>query len=321
MQRYHHIFGPVPSRRFGRSLGVDLTPLKTCTLDCIFCQLGHTSRKTLERADYIPVEEVKSELARWHKDGGKADYVTLSGSGEPTLHSRFGEVLNFIKKELPFPAVLLSNGTLFWLPEVREAALAADVVKLSLSAWDQPSFRKINRPHASLDFDRCVEGLRTFRGMFHGKIWLEVFLLQGINAREDEVEKIARLAETLAPDEIHLNTAVRPPAEASATPVDQECMERLTALFRPQATVIAGFPTRCGANIKANERSILDMLLRRPCTTQQIAAAFDMHLNEVSKYLGDLTKAHLVQSEYRNGDVYFNATHQRDAEPTNTGAS
>ena len=207
MPSYRYIFGPVPSRRFGRSLGVDLTP--TCTLDCVFCQLGHTSCKTLERQAYVPVESVKDELARWLEKGGEADYVTLSGSGEPTLHSGFGQVLEFVKNETPFTAVVLSNGTLFWMAEVREAASWADIAKVSLSAWNSNSFQTINRPHADLRFDRCVEGLHQFRESFRAKLWLEVFLVPGMNSRCLQVEQIARIAETLAPDEIHLNTAVR----------------------------------------------------------------------------------------------------------------
>jgi len=129
MNRYRHLFGPVPSRRLGRSLGVDLTPFKTCTLDCIFCQLGHTTNKTLDRKEYVPVVAVEAELETWIKEGGKADYITLSGSGEPTLHTRFGEVLQFVRDQTAIPTALLSNGTLFWLPEVREAARHADIVK------------------------------------------------------------------------------------------------------------------------------------------------------------------------------------------------
>lgn len=302
---YRHLFGPVPSRRFGRSLGVDLTPLKTCTLDCVFCQLGRTSHKTLERKEYMPIADVESELARWLLDGGKADYITLSGSGEPTLHERFGEILNFIKKEMPFPAVLLSNGTLFNLPEVREAALAADIAKLSLSAWDSDTFQRINRPHPDLRFDRCVEGLRLFRKEFRGKLWLEVFLVEGVNSSVDDVKRIARLVETIAPDEVHLNTAVRPPAERSVLPVDQQSMEKLAGIFKPGATIIAGFPAQCDVNILANEDSILDMLRRRPCTSRQIADAFGMHINEVSKYIGDLTRAGRIRTVWSDGEIYF----------------
>jgi wyosine [tRNA(Phe)-imidazoG37] synthetase (radical SAM superfamily) len=156
MQRYRYLFGPVPSRRLGRSLGVDLTPRKTCTFDCVFCQLGRTTHKTMTRKEYVPVHAVLAELGAWIKENGKADYVTLSGSGEPTLHSDFGEVLQFIRSRSSIPAVLLTNGTLLHLPEVQEAASYAHVVKVSLSAWDQASFGWVNRPHPELSFSRVI---------------------------------------------------------------------------------------------------------------------------------------------------------------------
>ena len=182
MQKYHYLFGPVPSRRFGRSLGVDLTPRKTCTLDCVFCQLGRTTDKTMTRKEYVPVDAVLAELAAWIKENGKADYITLSGSGEPTLHSGFGEVLQFIRSHSSIPAVLLTNGTLLHLPEVQEAACHAHIVKVSLSAWDQASFGWVNRPHPELSFHQVVEGQKAFRARFKGQLWLEVFLVAGMNS-------------------------------------------------------------------------------------------------------------------------------------------
>ena len=181
-RKYKHLFGPVPSRRLGRSLGVDLTPHKTCTLDCIFCQLGRTTNKTLDRREYAPVQHVESELDAWIKEGGKADRVTLAGSGEPTLHTCFGDVLQFVRDRTDIPTALLSNGTLFWQSAVREAAKRADMVKLSLSAWDQFSFEHINRPHPDLKFSRIVDGYRAFRRGFRGKLWIEVVLILGTNS-------------------------------------------------------------------------------------------------------------------------------------------
>lgn len=308
MSTYRYIFGPVPSRRFGRSLGVDLTPLKTCSFDCIFCQLGPTSRQTLERRAYVPTEAVHAELVRWRDEGGQADVVTLSGSGEPTLHSRFGEVLQFAKQELRLPAILLTNGSLLFLPEVREAAGNADIAKLSLSVWDDASFRQINRPHADLDFARSVAGMREFRRLFSGKIWLEVFLIAGLNDAPENVDRIAALAESIAPDQIQLNTAVRPPAESSVRPVAREALEALAARFRPRAEVIADFTVRPGSVVAVHETGILDMLRRRPCTARQIADVFGLHLNEVAKYTGHLLRENRIQALPRGGEIYYEAS-------------
>ena len=308
MSPYRYIFGPVPSRRFGRSLGVNLTPLKTCSFDCIFCQLGSTPRPTLERREYVPAEAVKAELIRWRDESGQADVVTLSGSGEPSLHSRFGEVLQFAKQELRLPAVLLTNGSLLYLPEVREAAGHADVAKISLSAWDDASFRQINRPHPNLDFGRSVAGILDFRRTFSGEIWLEVFLVAGLNDAPEDVDRIAALAESIAPDKIQLNTAVRPTAGSAVRPVDRETLDALAARFRPRAEVIADSSARPGSAVAVHETDILDMLRRRPCTAGQIAAVFGMHLNEVAKYTGHLLREHRIQALPREGEIYYEAS-------------
>ena len=308
MSSYRYIFGPVPSRRFGRSLGVDLTPLKTCSFDCIFCQLGPTPRNTLERREYVSTQAVKEELLRWRNEGGQADVVTLSGSGEPTLHSHFGDVLQFAKRELFLPSVLLTNGSLLYLPEVREAARHADVAKISLSAWNDASFRNINRPHADLDFERSVQGMREFRRLFSGEIRLEVFLVAGLNDAPEAVDRIATLAESIAPDKIQLNTAVRPPAESTVRPVDRETLDALVARFRPHAEVIADFSVRPGSVVAVHETDILDMLRRRPCTARQMADIFGMHLNEVAKYTGHLLRENRIQALPRGGEIYYEAS-------------
>lgn len=301
---YRYLFGPVPSRRFGRSLGIDLTPHKTCSLDCVFCQLGRTPEKTIERRQYVPTEAVIEEIRHWLKNDGQADYLTLSGSGEPTLHADFGQVLEFLRDQ-PIPSVLLTNGTLLYLPEVRAAASLAKVVKVSLSAWNQQSFEWVNRPHKAIEFNGFMEGLRQFRSDYEGQLWLEVFLLSGINAMPVDVEKIARLARELHPDRIHLNTIARPPAEDFAAAVPIEQLEELAGLFDPPAQIAAGLPAQRTSEVKANEARILGMLRRRPCTIKQIEAAFGMHINEISKILGQLIHQDRIRADLRNKDVYY----------------
>jgi wyosine [tRNA(Phe)-imidazoG37] synthetase (radical SAM superfamily) len=307
MGDFKYLFGPVPSRRFRRSLGVDLNPYKTCSLDCVYCQLGRTTEKTVIRQEYVPTDEVISELKEWLKTDGKADYITLSGSGEPTLHSRFGEVLQFISKNSEIPALLLTNGTMLNLPEAREAASFANIVKVSLSAWDQPSYRWVNRPHPQLSFDQLLEGQKAFRAQFKGELWMEVFLVGGMNSMRDDVRKIATLAKQIDPDRIQLNTAVRPPAEDFAAALSKEHMEELTHLFDPTAEVIAEFRARHREHMQANQETIYSMLQRRPCTADQIADVFDMHLNEVSKYIGILMRSDQIHVERKSSTVYYAA--------------
>jgi len=304
-RNYKYLFGPVPSRRFGRSLGVDLTPYKTCSLDCVFCQLGRTNHKTVKRKVYVPTSAVLAELKEWLKTGHRADYITLSGSGEPTLHLQFGEVLKFIRENSTIPAVLLTNGALLYQPEVREAASHANVVKISLSAWDQSSFEWVNRPHPKLRFEQLIEGQKAFRDQFEGRLWMEVFLIRGMNSMPKDVHKIAALAREIKPDHIHLNTAVRPPSEDFVTALPQEQMSILTHVFQPQGEIIAEFNTGRSSDVQTNEETILAMLKRRPCTAKQIENGFGMHINEVSKYLGKLLRSGRISSEYRDATVYY----------------
>ena len=306
-REYRHLFGPVPSRRFGRSLGVDLTPYKTCSLDCVFCQLGRTMQKTIVRKEYVPTDLVLTELAGWLKAGGRADYITLSGSGEPTLHSRFGDILAFVREKSSISSVVLTNGTMLHLPEVREAAALADVVKISLSAWDDDSFEWVNRPHPQLRFAQLVEGERTFRREFRGELWMEVFLVGGMNSTPRDVRKIASLAKEIQPDRIQLNTSVRPPAEEFVTPLSRGQMEELAGLFQPAAEIIGEFSTSHEEPVKAKEDEIFSMIERRPCTAEQIADVFGMHINEVSKYLGKLVRTDRVRAEHRRSAVYYEA--------------
>jgi len=308
MAQKKYLFGPVPSRRFGRSLGVDLTPFKTCSLDCVFCQLGPTTKKTIIREEYVPTKAVISEIDEWMKTDGKADYITLSGSGEPTLHSRFGEVLEFIRINSKIPAVVLTNGTLLHFPEVREAALLANIVKVSLSAWDQASYGWVNRPHSQLNFHQLVKGQKAFRKQFRGELWMEVFLVSGMNSAPPDVGRIAALAGEIEPDRIQLNTVVRPPAEEFAAALSREHLSALCHLFRPKAEVIAEFSAEKDSGLQANKETILSMLQRRPCTADQIAKGFAMHLNEVSKYLGNLMRTGQIREERKNNTVYYAAT-------------
>jgi wyosine [tRNA(Phe)-imidazoG37] synthetase (radical SAM superfamily) len=236
---------------------------------------------------------------------GRADYITLSGSGEPSLHSRFGEVLEFIRKNSTIPGVLLTNGTLLSLPEVQDAASHAGVVKTSLSAWDESSYSWMNRPYAELRFDDMVEGQKEFRARFKGKLWLEVFLVNGMNTRVADVKKIASLATEISPDRIHLNTATRPPAEDFVTALPEERMEHLTRLFQPPGEIIGEYHTGSTVEIRANQDMILSMLQRRPCSAWQIAETYGMHLNDVSKYLGKLLRSGQIKAVPRNATLYY----------------
>ena len=248
-----------------------------------------------------------AELKDWLKTNGKADYITLSGAGEPTLHSHFGEVLEFIRKNSTIPAVLLTNGTMLYLPEVQEEAAKANVVKVSLSAWNRISYGWVNRPHPQLRFNQLVQGQKAFRAKFKGQLWMEVFLIKAINSKPGDVRKIAAMAKEIKPDRIQLNTAVRPPAEDFVMALSNENMEELIHLFCPAAEIIAEYsPSRTTA-VQANQDTIFSMLQRRPCTMEEITDIFGMHINEASKYMGILMRNGRIRSEKKNSAIYYAA--------------
>ncbi|MEI8242718.1 MAG: radical SAM protein [bacterium] len=273
MPAYRHLFGPVLSRRFGRSLGVDLVRPKTCSLNCVFCQLGPTPATTDHRCADVAADEILLELETWAKAGGQADFVTLGGSGEPTLHPQFGGILRWIRDNLPFRSLLLSNGTLFPLEDVRRDAARADVVKVSLHAWDQASFERITRPHASLRLEDIVEGYRRFRSIFRGRLHVEVFVVPGINDRPEQMRRLARLAQSFQPDVIDLNTLDRPAADARVQVCPPETLEQLAPLFTPAAHIPRALPAGTPAPFvdTPDSDAIAALVRRHPSSADQLA--------------------------------------------------
>lgn len=316
-REYKYLFGPVPSRRLGWSLGVDLTPFKTCTLDCVFCQLGRTTARTAERREYVPLQSVKSEIEDWLKHGGKADFITLAGSGEPTLHRRFGELIDFIHARSDIPVALLTNGTTLFQPEVRAAAGRADLVKVTLAVWNQRLFERVHRPCRGVTFRRLVEGERRLREEFHGKLWVEVFLLRGINSTADDMRRIAAIARTIKPDRIQLNTSVRPPAEPLVRAVSGCRLKELARRFGPTAEVVADFRSSTGSPVvRAHEQLILSLLRRRPCTAVQISGACNLQGNECAKYLGHLLQQGAIHADRTGGGAYYTPTGRKQGART-----
>ena len=274
------VYGPVPSRRLGRSLGVDLVPFKTCTYDCVYCQLGRTTRKTVRRQRWVdPADVVAQVHARLES---KPDVIALAGSGEPTLHAGIGEVIAGIKELTDVPVAVLTNGSLLGLPHVRRGLAHADIVLPSLDAPDDDLFGVVNRPHASLGLAGVVNGMIAFRADYAGELWLEVMLLGGVTGVVAEVERLAGLATRIAPDRIQLNTAVRPPAEAFVAPLEDGLLHELAGLFTPHAEVIADTVPGGGDRIAARV-DVLALLSRRPCTVADIAAGLSIHHGEALK--------------------------------------
>lgn len=235
-----YVFGPVPSRRLGQSLGIDTIPLKTCNWNCVYCQLGRTIPLTNERKAYFPSKDILAEVQATlasHKPGS-IDWVTFVGSGEPTLHSGLGWLIQQVKGLTDLPIAVITNGSLLYLPEVRRDLMQANAVLPSLDAGTAVLYRHLNRPHPETTFTRLVEGLETFRHQYRGKLWIEVMLVQGMNDTEAALQEIATVLRRIQPDEVHLNLPTRPPAETWVRPSDEEGLMRARAILGDIATVV-----------------------------------------------------------------------------------
>ena len=298
----------MPSRRLGRSYGVDIVPFKVCTLDCVYCQLGRTTKKSIECKEYVPVEPVLAELKDRLTEGLQADFITISGSGEPTLNSRLGELIDGIKKITDIPVAILTNGTLLYKQEVRADCVKADVVLPSLDAGDEQTFQKVNRPHKDISIEKLIDGLCEFRNEFSGQIWLEVFIVEGLNTDNEQIAKIKNAIERIRPDKVQLNTAVRPTAQMGVKRVDAEKLQVIATRLGEKCEVVADFlPGRCGKLTESKAEDVLSMLKRRPCSLNDICSGLGIHRNEALKHITHLQQQGFVHSERKDGTTFFKA--------------
>ena len=286
---YKYLFGPVPSRRLGMSLGVDLVPRKVCSLDCVYCEVGATTKLTIERKEYILYDKVTKELEHYFSTSPEPDYITFSGSGEPTLNSRIGDVLEFVKRKKPhIPVAVLTNGTLFHDRKVRRELLNAAVVLPSLDAALDSSFQKINKPASQLKIDAYIQGLEDFRNEYHGEIWLEVLIIPGYNDSKENLSALKKAFKRIKPNRIQLNTLDRPGTIADIRAASRQELQRIMGYWNMKnVEIIAAAPER--KDIKSyrgdTESAILGTISRRPCTLDDLISILGLHVNEINKYL------------------------------------
>ena len=301
-----YVFGPVFSRRLGLSLGIDLVPFKTCTFDCIYCQLGPTSLKTGLRQEYVPVTDVLFQLKNALKKVPRPDFITLSGSGEPTLHSRLGDIIRGIRSITSLPVAVLTNGSLFYDSKVRRDCALADLVLPSLDACDEETFQEINRPVSGMTFHDLIDGLMAFWREYTGQIWLEVFLLHPLTDSDHIVKKIAHLTRSFRPDWIHLLTVCRPPSESCVQAVSRARLERFSRFFEPRAQcVFSTSSLRKGPEPALVE--VQNILKRRPCTLEDLTGILDIPPVEIFKYVNRLmSEGHVINIRH-NKNLYYRA--------------
>lgn len=300
-----YVFGPVPSRRLGMSLGVDLIPPKTCTFDCLYCQVGRTTSKTVEAVPFAPVRKVVEEI----KDALRhsvPDTVTLAGSGEPTLHSQIDQVIALIKEVTDIKVALLTNGALFWVEEIRHRISGADIIMPTLSSSSEDTFRTIHRPHPQLELRTIIEGLKLLRQEYRGGLFLEVVFLAGINDTEKEVEGLKTLIDQICPDKIQLNTVVRPPADSRAITLDRKRLEEIKKFFGKNAEVVADIPDAGGTGRKNSETEIIrDMIRRRPLRPVDIASSLGLAMDDVEDLVRGLLIKGYVRKQEHQGNTYY----------------
>ncbi len=299
-----YVFGPVPSRRLGRSLGVDLLPFKTCSYDCIYCELGKTTNQTCTPGEWVPVNEVLVEIRE--KLDSNPDYITIAGSGEPTLYSRLGELISGIKAMTPTPVAVLTNGSLLWHEEVRKRLLKADVVMPSFVAATEKIFRTIHRPESALDFKTILEGLALFRKDYPGQYWLEVFLLGGINTTEEELHLMKTWIDKINPDRILINSLDRPAAYEEARLPDNITLHKALTLFGPKAQIISRkyIPPRPSI-ATVTEDQIFEILKRRPSSIENLCAGLQKTIDEVKPLLTHLETSHKIERLVKNSVLFY----------------
>ncbi|MFW6020345.1 MAG: radical SAM protein [Bacteroidales bacterium] len=306
---YKYLFGPVPSRRLGMSLGIDLVPKKVCSLDCVYCEVGKTTKLTTDRKEYILYDKVTAELADYFKNNPDPDYITFSGYGEPTLNVRIGEILQYLKNTKPhIPLAILTNGTLFYDQEVQEEIKQADVVLPSLDAATEEIFQKLNRPAKGLSLTNYIDGLIEFSQNYKGKIWLEVFILPGYNDHQEELTKLREIIQKINPDSVQLNTLDRPgtePGLRGATPAELQKIKDFWNLENVEIIAAAAARKNTTSYRKDTESAILETIARRPCTLQDLTQILGMHSNEINKYLGVLEEEDKIQTQELDRGTFY----------------
>jgi len=300
-----YVYGPVPSRRLGFSLGVDVIPYKVCTLDCIYCQLGRTTQKVIERKAYFNADDVLEELTDFLAKNPHIDFITFSGSGEPTLNSELGIMIKRLKSMSSVPVAVLTNGTLFSIEDVRKDLMEADVVLPSLDAASQHVFKRINRPHESLETATIINGLKNFRDMYKGQIWLEIMLVKGVNDNREELSRIKDPLHKIRPDKIHLNTVIRPPSEVYAEALDQTEMTAIKDFLGEGCEVVAEFRGKMAEEAEDAESSIAEMAKRRPITAVDIASVIGVSESNAEKMAESLTARGRLKEKRYHGKKYY----------------
>lgn len=303
------VFGPVLSKRLGNSLGIDVIPHKTCSYNCIYCQLGSEENTITDLTNYYSVDEIIYELKEALLNNKNIDYITFTGSGEPTLYKDLKKLIYEIKQITDIPVCIITNGSLLYKQEMRSNLLLADLIIPSLDAGNEETFKLIDNPNKEIDFDKMVEGLIEFKKVFKGEYWLEIFLLKDINDNEDELDDIIKIVKKIKPDRIQLITATRRVANEKAKALSDEELKKIKKYFNSKCDIEIDIPN-ISENHKGNtriltEEDIVNFLIRQPDTAYIIAKSFNENERKVKELLDLLIKKNKVREEIVNGVISY----------------
>jgi wyosine [tRNA(Phe)-imidazoG37] synthetase (radical SAM superfamily) len=300
------VFGPVPSRRLGFSLGVDIIPRKYCTFDCIYCQVGKTTEKTDTRSSFFNPENIINEIVGGVRTNPEIDFITFSGSGEPTLSEDLGAIIRATKKLVSTPIAVITNGSLLNRPDVRRDVAEADLLVPSLDGVIEEVFQRINRPLPSVLVEEMIEGLKALRLEYRGQIWLEIMLIHDLNDTIQHLELLSETVKTIGVDKIQLNTVTRPPCEGTTKGITEFRLSKIQEFFGANTEVICGFERR---GVKASERSwtetVLTILKRRSLTLEDVVAVTGVSRTQADQGLKKLVDEDRITKRFVDGIVYY----------------
>jgi wyosine [tRNA(Phe)-imidazoG37] synthetase (radical SAM superfamily) len=299
-------FGPVPSRRLGFSLGVDIIPRKFCSFDCIYCQVGKTTNQEIQRKSFFDVQEVVDEVVEACDPQNHIDVVTFSGSGEPTLNVDIGRMIKEIKKRVDIPVSVITNSSLLYDEDVRQDLKFADIILPSLDAASEDIFHYINRPHALIELDLIIKSLKKLRNEYEGKIWLEIMFIKDINDDAEELEKFKKIIGLLGVDKVQLNTVTRPPKDDAAKGISQPELRKTSRFFGDNCEVVCSFKKiRPKKDIEDRAITILDMLKRRSLTLDDIVKTTGLTLQKAKDTLRTMEHSGKIKSFYFGNSIFY----------------
>lgn len=274
---YKYLFGPVPSRRLGKSLGIDIVAPKTCNMNCVFCECGVTQKLSTERKSYIDIEEAKREIKEVLKTV-KPDCITFSGKGEPTLNKDIGEIIDWIKDNTDVKVVVITNSGLLHDKQLRSELLRADIIIPTLNSVNEITVKKINRPHKDISMDMLKSGIKSLGEEFSGEIYIETFIIEGINDSYEELEGLYQFLKDVKYTKLQLNRLDRPGTESWVQPARYERLGEIQKFLKNRGLhdveVLGKFQIEPGEKIEANEELVANMEKRRPYSEEELNAIY-----------------------------------------------